>query len=352
MKKVSIIVPVYNTSRYVEKCINSILNQTYKNIEVIIVEDYSTDCSRDIIKQYSSNPNVKIVLQPYNMGAGYARNIGINYALGEYISFIDSDDIISPYMIEKLVKILEKHEVGISICNYYSFFINPHKYDNTYFQSEKIVDLEQDKNFLLFSKGYCWNKLYKRNILDKIKFPEGIKFEDSAFTYPILIRAEKIAYTDEKLYNYRRNPNGITMLNKKAANSGIVDLYYTSEKLKNNYQLIRKNSTFDESINFLAHAYMYIGALDSLCWCNISNEDRKKIVNYFTYMADRKYDITYLENPVILNNMKRLTYILRIKLLEQLKNSDYYTYYSDKKILDEILEIVSKYNEKRCRIKR
>ena len=82
MKKVSIIVPVYNTSRYVEKCINSILNQTYKNIEVIIVEDYSTDCSRDIIKQYSSNPNVKIVLQPYNMGAGYARNIGINYALG------------------------------------------------------------------------------------------------------------------------------------------------------------------------------------------------------------------------------------------------------------------------------
>ena len=316
MKKVSIIVPVYNTSRYVEKCINSILNQTYKNIEVIIVEDYSTDCSRDIIKQYSSNPNVKIVLQPYNMGAGYARNIGINYALGEYISFIDSDDIISPYMIEKL------------------------------------VDLEQDKNFLLFSKGYCWNKLYKRNILDKIKFPEGIKFEDSAFTYPILIRAEKIAYTDEKLYNYRRNPNGITMLNKKAANSGIVDLYYTSEKLKNNYQLIRKNSTFDESINFLAHAYMYIGALDSLCWCNISNEDRKKIVNYFTYMADRKYDITYLENPVILNNMKRLTYLLRIKLLEQLKNYDYYTYYSDKKILDEILEIVSKYNEKRCRIKK
>ena len=97
---------------------------------------------------------------------------------------------------------------------------------------------------------------------------------------------------------------------------------------------------------------MYIGALDSLCWCNISNEDRKKIVNYFTYMADRKYDITYLENPVILNNMKRLTYILRIKLLEQLKNYDYYTYYSDKKILDEILEIVSKYNEKRCRIKR
>ena len=351
MKKVSIIVPVYNTGKYVSKCIDSILNQDYPNIEVIIIEDYSLDDSREVIKKYNKNPQVKIILQPINKGVGVARNIGLDNASGDYIAFIDSDDIIEPSMISHLVLALEHYNVSIAMCNHRSFIKEPKLlYPST--SHPKLINLDHNIPFLIGMRGYCWDKLYRRELFNKLRFPEGIKFEDLSFTYPALILSRQIAYVDEELYNYRRNLNGITMLNKRIPNRGIIDLYYASEKLKDNYQLIRQDNTFDQAVIYLAHAAIYIAALDSLCWLSMSYLDHQKMSNYITYLANRKYGITHLENPVILNNMKRLSYVTRIKLLETLIDPNYHTSASDDKILKKITKIVDNYDEKGCKVKK
>lgn len=202
MKKlVSIIVPVHNSSKYLKNCIDSLLNETYKNIEIIVVENGSTDNSLEILECYKD----KIHLTKLNAkGLSKARNKGISLAKGDYIAFVDSDDFIEPNMIDELVNNLEKNNSDLSICN----ITEIHEYTNKIIKRNEypcsLIDQKEiNKNLIKFNYA-VWNKLYKSEIIkeNNIKFPDDIKYEDISFSLQYITKCKKISKTNEYLYNY------------------------------------------------------------------------------------------------------------------------------------------------------
>lgn len=215
---VNVIVTSYNNKLYIKKCLDSIDKQNYKNINIIIIDDNSTDGSFDIIKNFeiNSNHNVKILRNEQNKGVSYSRNIGINNASGKYITFVDSDDIISENHISNLVKNIKIDDnVGISVCGY--------KQGNSIINSterklnSKIINSKNEvlKQFLGFGnvQGYVWNKLFYLEIIksNKLMFNENIYiYEDMLFVLKYFYsNICRIALSDEITYFYRTNVSGI-----------------------------------------------------------------------------------------------------------------------------------------------
>ena len=162
MKLVSVIIPVYNVYDYLDKCLNSIINQTYKSLEIIIVNDGSTDNSKDIIEKYSKIDKRITVINTKNNGLSVARNKGIDASHGDYLSFVDSDDYVDNDFIEYLVKLLEEYNSDISVCSFYQNDSNNKK--------EEIIvynKIEAMKECIAYNNMYssAWNKLYKKEIL-------------------------------------------------------------------------------------------------------------------------------------------------------------------------------------------
>lgn len=224
-KRVSIVVPVYNVEKFLDDCIKSILSQTYKNLEIIIVNDGSTDKSYELCQGYCSDDRVKI-FDKINGGLSSARNVGIKIATGDYISFIDSDDYIREDMIEKLVNSLEQNDADVSCCNFdfcdeNSKILNVHKVNN--FETE-VLNSEQAISMLLYEeyyKCYAWNKIYRRSLFDDVEYPEGKLYEDITTTYKIFKKSSKVVFIKDALYHYRVRNNSIT---KKKFNKKNYDL--------------------------------------------------------------------------------------------------------------------------------
>lgn len=216
MSKVSIIVPVYNVEEYLERCINSILKQTLKDIEIILVNDGSTDRSREICKEYLKKDKRIMLINKKNGGLSSARNEGIKKASGEYIAFVDSDDIICENMMEILYYACIEMNCTIAQCQYKRF--NEDEEVNTEkFVVNPDIEIISNINVLknLYNENYintivAWNKLYKKEIFKDIRYPEGKLHEDEYLTYKILYNSNKIAIINEQLYFYRSNPTSIT----------------------------------------------------------------------------------------------------------------------------------------------
>ena len=211
MKKVSVIVPVYNVEQYLGRCLNSLINQTLKDIEIIIVNDGSTDNSQVIIDNYKNKYSEIIkVYNIKNVGAAKARNYALKYVTGEYIGFVDSDDYISEEMYEKLYNEAKIKEADIVCCNYYRV-IDEQKFNKKTFGNEKILKEELfDKNIyeanLLFDEvPYLWNKIFKTEIIknNNIEFSEDLRiYEDLLFTYQAFQKANKVSGIDDAMYFY------------------------------------------------------------------------------------------------------------------------------------------------------
>ena len=193
MNKVSIIVPVYNTSKYLNKCIDSIIKQTYKNIEIVLINDGSTDNSLEILKYYESMDKRIIVIDKRNTGVSDTRNIGISASTGEYIMFIDSDDFIDENTIEIMLKYIIKKDVDVVRCNCYKYLKNGKKViDNLYELSNKKIEKESYitlyNHFLTREKQInCYTPLLliKRNVCPN--FNVELKYmEDSMFYTELL----------------------------------------------------------------------------------------------------------------------------------------------------------------------
>lgn len=330
MKKVSVIVPIYNTEKYIESCIDSILNQTYPNIEIILVEDKSTDSTFSYLEKYQNNSNVVLLVNDKNRGVGYSRNKGIEYSSGEYLMFIDSDDVIEQKMIEQLVYALESGKTDMSMCGYDTFFHTtiPIKKDLSSFE---VIDVESDDKLLNQCGGACWAKLFKRSLVENLRFPEGIVYEDAAFTFPAMIKSRFISFLDSPLYHYRFNLNGITKKNKKGPNRNILDLYPASLLLDRNYKLVRRNDSLDNKMRELGYSILFLGALDSSFWFQMKG--RKELANSFLALANKRYgytshhDTSYLQekirtNPFLSIRIKYLdTFVFQKKLqLEKEEN--------------------------------
>lgn len=210
MKKVSIIVPVYNVEKYVKRCIESIIHQSYKNIEIIVVNDGSNDGSKKICEEACKKDNRIIYLEKENGGLSSARNYGLKYMTGEYVFFVDSDDWIESDTIEYLVTKLEENGADMSICGVYDV---KGEERITRYAKEEIVVTNYQALDLLSNDGYkigivVWNKLYKKEIFKKIKFEEGKINEDVYFTPKAIYLSEKIYVSTMPKYNYLKKRSG------------------------------------------------------------------------------------------------------------------------------------------------
>ena len=209
---ISIIVPVYNVEKYLEKCVESIINQTYKNLQIILVDDGSKDNSGKICDEFKLKDDRIEVIHKTNGGLSDARNAGLKIAKGDYIGFVDSDDYVEKDMFETFLSLIEKYNADISIVSYYEF--ENGKFVEKDYTNEliKMNSLEGLKQILIDKKipNYSCNKLFKRNLFNDIKFPVGKKFEDIATTYRFFEKANLIIFKDVAKYYYIRRENSIT----------------------------------------------------------------------------------------------------------------------------------------------
>lgn len=211
-KLISIIVPIYNVEQYLGECVDSILSQTYKNLEIILVDDGSPDNCGAICDEYAKKDKRIRVIHKENGGLSSARNAGLDVATGEYISFIDSDDYVSEKFIEVLYNLCKKNSADISECDFIKFDDKVEVIESD-IKVEKHSSIEMQKNIYsseCVKTVVVWNKLYKRYIYEKLRFPEGKINEDEFTTYKAFdSTAKDIVVTNEPLYYYRYNENSI-----------------------------------------------------------------------------------------------------------------------------------------------
>ncbi len=219
MKKpiISVIVPVYNVEYYLPKCLDSILSQTFSNIEIICVNDGSTDGSRKILEQYSKKDSRIKIVDKKNGGLSSARNAGMKVAVGEFYSFVDSDDWIDNTMLEKLYENITTLNTEISICAVHQFDETNQKIDdsNPYYTLEffdksfdnAVFSYKETKPFIMDVCVMAWNKLYRRSLIEKCnaEFPDGLIFEDGPFFFSIFFKTQRVSIVREFLYYYRIN---------------------------------------------------------------------------------------------------------------------------------------------------
>ncbi|MDN4495139.1 glycosyltransferase family 2 protein [Ureibacillus aquaedulcis] len=213
-KKVSVIIPIYNAEQYLQKCIDSVISQTYKNIELVLVNDGSIDNSLSICRRNSQiNDNIIVVDSP-NKGVSNARNIGIERATGTYIMFVDADDELDLLAIDKLVSIIEKEETDLVICGYNKCNTNKISIEQIAINDQRLTNKDIILKFWdFFNAGIMnapWNKLYKLSIIkeNKILYPTRIRMgEDGYFNVNYLENCNDVFITKDCLYNYYENPS-------------------------------------------------------------------------------------------------------------------------------------------------
>lgn len=212
MEKITVIVPVYNVEKYLNRCVESIVNQTYENLEIILVDDGSADNCPQMCDVWAQRDTRIRVIHQNNAGGGKARNSALDIAEGEFITFVDSDDYISPIMYEFLYHQF-KQEVDIVECGWLITKGDSAKFDKyDDFYKSNCVDTEvaikehiDDRIF----RQLIWNKMYQKSVIGDIRFPVGKKIDDEFWTYQVLSRARKLVCTDKVLYAYRQQGESV-----------------------------------------------------------------------------------------------------------------------------------------------
>lgn len=348
MPKLSIIVPVYNSGKYLYKCINSLLSQTLDDIEIILIDDYSVDNSLNIVTNYQKLYPEKIkVLRNYeNKGAGYSRNKGLIIAAGEYIGFIDSDDHIEPDMYEKMYVTAINNNDDIVVTNmdlkYLGFDLSflSRKCPN----EQKRFDIREHKEYLVSTKPSCCNKIYRRELLKEESFPEDLKWEDYPFTLNIISKSTMVECLDDTSYHYRINMFGTTCTDLRKVNRRMLDIFDGSDMLEQKMLDNKLFNDFEEELRTVQIANS-IGRVKDLLFTDISKEDKVLLMNYLINLIEIKYGDW--QNNKWYNLQKKISrfYGMRMEYIENhFLNSKLRTENSEAKLKQKIkttLEVIS-----------
>lgn len=235
---ISIIVPIYNVEKYLKRCIDSIVNQTYKKLEIILVDDGSTDKSSNICDNYAKEDNRIKVIHKKNGGISETRNIGIENCQGKFIGFVDPDDYIGKDLYNILHHNLIESDSDISICNFKTFEFESIDFTNIigYIQYNNIDALKE----LIFDKkitSHLWNKLYKKELFDSIKFPLNKIYEDLSVMYLLFYKSKKIVFSNSIQYGYYQRAN--SLCNSKSMNENKAKNYI--EAVNSRYNFLKEN---------------------------------------------------------------------------------------------------------------
>ena len=262
--KISVIIPVYNVEKYLKRCLDSVVNQTYKNLEIILIDDGSTDKSGNICDEYAAKDKRIIVIHKENGGLSDARNKGLDICTGDYISFIDSDDWIENGFYEYVVNNVKDNDLLI-----FDYYITNGKNSKWIKYKNTEVELSKEKCLIELAKAklqsYTCNKIYKLDLFDNIRFPKGRNYEDQAIIHLIIDKCNKIRYYDKAFYYYYQNPNGITYtVNYKNYRDFLYVNILRGRFLKKKYPEI-----YEYHLN-----YIY-SAIAKLCWLYFNKKEYK-----------------------------------------------------------------------------
>lgn len=220
-EKVSVIIPVYNDEKHLKQCVESVLTQTYTNLEIILVDDGSTDHTPEICEEYREKYDQIRVLHKKNGGVGSSRNAGLALATGEYVLFVDNDDWLEKHHIEELYKLAKENNVDIAAGNFnifyedtstFSYWINDDTYFKKVYSIKEWFSLQYRTDFYNMSVVFTvpWDKLYKRSLFKNIVYPEDAPVEDDLTTWKVYLLANKIAYENKAIYTHRKIKSSVT----------------------------------------------------------------------------------------------------------------------------------------------
>lgn len=279
MPEISIIVPVYNVEKYLRRCVDSILAQTFTDFELLLIDDGSPDNSGAICDEYAAKDDRIRVFHKENDGVSSARNLGLDKAQGKYIGFVDGDDIVH----EHFLTILHERIAGNDVvyCDSIDFG------DRCAFETDNNVGYEQvDESFIFDSKAYCvvWNKLYNRNAIDLFRFDESLNNgEDTLFSYLVLSGCSRIGHVKKKLYGYFRRDDSATGTIGLKGRKDILYVWetiYGYEKNKGNAAFF-KNVWLDSIVNLF-----YVSKTEDR---EVYRECRKIILENLAYCVSNKF---------------------------------------------------------------
>ena len=318
MTKVSIIVPVYNSEKFLDKCLNSLANQTLDDIEIVVVNDGSTDNSQKIIDDYKSKYSNIISFIKENGGQASARNLALTKVSGEYIMFVDSDDYIEPNMCEIMINTIKKYNVDIVRCNY-RFINNKIVEDNKNFIScNKILKKNEIKeiiNQMITGEvgSYIWLLIIKKSIIkdNKIIFnPKIHLMNDKPFTINLLLNINSLVQINDILYNYVRNDNGTVRSNKNLFIK-IDSVLRGNECIK---QILNNKNEFTKKREYLLYKTHNLILLDLLIRASLYYDNYKNLIKKFKILE---------RNPLFKTN---ISFMLNNKLELKRKIRFYFLY--------------------------
>lgn len=311
-KLISVIIPMYNAEKYIEECIKKILNQTINNFEIVIVNDGSTDNSVEICNKYAELDNRIKVISISNSGVSNARNVGFRESIGDYILWIDADDMMKENMLELLYNNIENLKADISTCSVEKVDIFGNK-ENIYFSGQNTVFNQDDaiKSFCLSREinSGIWVKLFKRSLIENIKFDNKLKInEDRLFIFEALMQSKKIVYIDKPLYIYVKRENSATT---KEFNDKWFDMKTVSNQIYNTIVNEKKELELFARYQLILNLYsLIIIMFDFNGGCSLYNKE------YFQIVRDIKD--TSLKNIWKYINKSTLINIYIIKIFEPL----------------------------------
>lgn len=298
---ISIVIPVYNVERYVERCIDSVRNQTYKNIEIIIVDDGSPDSSGEICDEIAKDDSRIQVIHQKNAGLSGARNTGIAKSSGKYILFIDSDDWIESDFVFYLHYLITKYNADIAQCDFKYIDENGKIYNSVTNTQEEICCSSKDALQRIMAGNQfitsAWGKIYKRKMFDTLQYPVGKIFEDIPVTYEAFLRSNKIVYGNRALYNYLYNKSGIS--NAPFSEKRLSALFFSEAAVK---KVVTKFPDLREE-GFLCLFRMNFAIYIEI---NVSEENRK-------YLLEIRENIKETRKYVL--KSKTISYKWKIKAL-------------------------------------
>lgn len=304
---ISIIIPVWNVDRFLEKCLDSLLAQTYENLQIILIDDGSPDASGEICDRYAEKDKRVEVIHQRNAGVCSARNTGMQYVKGEYIGFVDPDDWAAPDMFEYLYEGLSRTGAEIACCRYYRVAEGEEVYSQCdgrtvlYTGREAVEELVH--RFII--RNVFWNKLFKTEIFNGIRFPEGRIYEGTAMVYQLLLRAEYVVLLGDPKYYYLDNPksyvNDETLKNHTDFVMAHIQRY---QDLEHEFPQLREKMMRDLIKGVLKYRYLYRNADEDLKTCEAELESIRR------FFDEHKAFITN-EMKLGRDERKELTEILR-----------------------------------------
>ncbi len=309
--KLSIIVPVYGVEKYIDKCLNSLVKQSLKEIEIIVVNDGTKDNSQKIVDKYVKKypDKIKSYIKE-NGGQGSARNYGLKKASGEYIGYVDSDDFVEKDMYKKLYNKAKENNYDIVVCGNYNVSEDYQNKNIDAFINNYNTDLEN----IFFGKMAVWNKIYKRDILikNKLEFKEKVWYEDLAFTLKAIMNSNTFAFIDEPLYDYLIR-EGSTMNNSNVQrNLEILDAF--NDILS--YIQHNKKEEYFSKIEFLAIDHIYISAIVRVLKAEADDKVKRETINKLIDYMNKKFP-NYKNNKYIntLSKNRKIIYkLINIKM--------------------------------------